>query len=160
MYNLHPFKHWLPKVLCLWDPPFRGDLGQGWNNKLKSLPRYWRRLKAYFVTSPDTWINWTVLQACKRGKGLTAPHRWKETPLPLGHSHLLLRADKGQTQESTLSIAVCLIRTLRGSHQMWNVCVFPWETKILKQIRAYWLLKSCGKHSLTSNSAGNGPILL
>lgn len=100
MCNPHLFWHWPPKVLRLQDAPFRGDLGQGWNKKLKSLPSCWRKLKAYFVPSPHTWIKQT-----------------EETLLPSSHSHLLLRAAEGQTRESTLSITVCLMRSLRGSHQ-------------------------------------------
>lgn len=117
MCNPHLFRHWPPKVLCLRDAPFRGDLGQDWNNNLKSLPSCWRKLKAYFVPSPHTWIKQTVSQACERGEDSAAPHRREETPLPSSHSHLLLRAAEGQTWESTLSITVCLIRFLRGSHQ-------------------------------------------
>lgn len=99
--------------------PFRGDLGQWWNNKLKSLPRYGRRLMAYFVPSMHTWIKQTLLKVSKNGEDSAASHRQEETPLPSSHSHLLLHAAKGQTQESTLSITVCLIRPLRWSQQKW-----------------------------------------
>lgn len=56
----------------------------------------------YFVLSPHTWVKWTVSQACKRDKNLTALCRFEEAPLPPAHSYLLLCDAKGQTQESIL----------------------------------------------------------
>lgn len=97
-----------PKLLHLQDAPFKVNLGLRGINKLKSQSRCWRRLKGYFVSSLPTWIKQTVLQACKRGEDLTSSHRWGKTPLPSGHSCHLLLVPKDQTQESTLSIMVCL----------------------------------------------------